>query len=772
MGRASSVIFTVVFLFTRLALGTNVQAPAGGAAFAVPGGKVICGNVAAPWTVEAGGTRLRPPAVATYVARSQEVPVAATALGCSTSKETMTLVVTGPLPAVDRRSVELWVDEGRLSVRGSDLEGTRVHWQAKDRTGSDTCVSAEQPTPQPSCSFAVARTLPADSTQVTFWLLPAGGRLGTDTYDAAGRLVGLESLRLAPARIVISSLLPAERVLDVSAGGARLAVAHPEAVAAVDCAPARCEFAHNEIRVRGLAAGARSLVVRVHLVPHVVLREGELLASTASMRVDLAYCPLTVASGPPLREVDDVRVVVRLDARCGAAANSFHWTANANPATVLAVESQGDGVFVLLGAGRFASDRVTLTAVRPDIEASVVALGTTPTRAPPRLRTSVELPGYGDVNFIPTNREAVLGFTAPGHQGTLVPLALEGAYSIRQRGRQTLIRGVPGSGGYVALRFGLRNAALPGKLAEVDLAQLVDTVQRPLEAANVPAPISASIGGLRPVVVLVCADRAGRPVTVEPGKTLHVPFPRRDSCRLIIHRERIPSEDGEQRLDLDIEIASAGGTTRSDGRLSQRLVMRHGAEERVFWIHGVQAQFDRINVRVTHVLDETQYLRARSERLEVPAAQWTVVVEDADLRFYATAAIPVSLFRFSNNRGGVGNGSLTLNVGMLSRLTWLTRDGTEGLLGLEAGVMGMGLASDNERQLNIVSGIGLSVPLGNVRQPSQAALNIHAWAAYRLGRKSAILSSPTGQVLDTIQLNPWSFVFGPSVTIGNIGLDL
>jgi hypothetical protein len=93
-------------------------------------------------------------------------------------------------------------------------------------------------------------------------------------------------------------------------------------------------------------------------------------------------------------------------------------------------------------------------------------------------------------------------------------------------------------------------------------------------------------------------------------------------------------------------------------------------------------------------------------------------------------------------------------------------------LGLEAGVMGMGLASDNERQLNIVSGVGLSVPLGNVRQPTQAALNIHAWAAYRLGHKSAILSSPTGQVIDTIQLNPWSFVFGPSVTIGNIGLDL
>ena len=105
----------------------------------------------------------------------------------------------------------------------------------------------------------------------------------------------------------------------------------------------------------------------------------------------------------------------------------------------------------------------------------------------------------------------------------------------------------------------------------------------------------------------------------------------------------------------------------------------------------------------------------------------------------------------------------------------MTRDGTEGVLGLEGGVMGMGLASDNTRQLNIVSGLGIGVPLGNTGQPTQASINIHAWAAYRLGNEFAPAVNASG-VPDgtgkTVALNHWSFIFGPSVTFGNVGFDL
>jgi len=88
--------------------------------------------------------------------------------------------------------------------------------------------------------------------------------------------------------------------------------------------------------------------------------------------------------------------------------------------------------------------------------------------------------------------------------------------------------------------------------------------------------------------------------------------------------------------------------------------------------------------------------------------------------------------------------------------------------------MGMGLATDNTRQLNLVGGLGLAVPLGNAGQTTQASINLHAWAAYRLGNELAPQLDPSGNAVpgEYVKLHHWSFVFGPSVTFGNLGFDL
>jgi len=87
--------------------------------------------------------------------------------------------------------------------------------------------------------------------------------------------------------------------------------------------------------------------------------------------------------------------------------------------------------------------------------------------------------------------------------------------------------------------------------------------------------------------------------------------------------------------------------------------------------------------------------------------------------------------------------------------------------------MGMGLAADNTRQLNIVSGLGMGVPLGNAGQPTQASINIHAWVAYRLGNEYAPLLKTDGTASGlSIPLNHWAFIFGPSVSFGNVGFDI
>jgi hypothetical protein len=311
---------------------------------------------------------------------------------------------------------------------------------------------------------------------------------------------------------------------------------------------------------------------------------------------------------------------------------------------------------------------------------------------------------------------------------------------------------------------------VPKGFADTDFGTLVDPVQRPIRQANVPAPLGDSSITARPIMELMCSVGEGKLVVIKPGTSPHIPFPERESCRLVIHRDRIPEEDGDQRVDIDISVAAVGGE-RSEAKQTLHLVLRHAASRDVIWIHGAKEQFDRISVRVTHIIDESQYMNSGS-RTEIPSSQWTVVTENSNFRFYATAAIPTALYRFSKDPQDLGSGPLALNFGVLSRLSWLDDDGHEGLVGLEGGVMGMGLATEKDRQLALVAGLGVSVPLGNINQPTQASVNIHAWGAYTVGTRTGTLTNPDGTLGEKVELNPWAFVFGPSITIGNVGTFL
>src|SRR5690606_22221980 len=124
-------------------------------------------------------------------------------------------------------------------------------------------------------------------------------------------------------------------------------------------------------------------------------------------------------------------------------------------------------------------------------------------------------------------------------------------------------------------------------------------------------------------------------------------FSERDSCRLLIHHRRIPEDSGEQLVDLEVSVTTAGEVERGEARLSERLLLRHGPETDVIWIRGAKQQFDRIQVRVHHVVEEADYLLRRGSPRRLPVGQWTLVTEDAILKFYATASIPSGLYRFS-----------------------------------------------------------------------------------------------------------------------------
>jgi hypothetical protein len=752
---------------------TTMGLTVGGAGVPLPNGFIACAEPGKGWALEAGGARIRPPTDPTSVGNAIALNVAKSASDCAKSTEVVTLFAIGKLPQIDRKTVEVDIDQGRAELSGSELTGSRLWWRSQTETGSDVCVGPISTGNQQHCAYAVSRELPADPAKFALYLLPAGAAGLTELYDANGRTIAPESLSVAPSRLVIDRVWPSDEVADLSAGEAVIALPHGEAVASVDCDRGYCRLESGMVSVRAVGATPQDANIRLQMRPHVFVRNGATLVDRVVHTLDFVYCPLSGVSVGPFRDVDAAHVVLRLDARCVSIADSLTWAVNGNPVSVAARYPDGDDLLVVLMVGHVTATKLNVVGYRGKNGTDVVATESLATLAAPRVQPKISLDGFGEIGFVPTNRSGKLTATAPKLHGRLVPLSVEGIYSIESDDKGGYrIKGLNDADGFVSLRFAVRDSSLPGDLAKLDLAVVDMPGQRELRSVNVAAPVAVAVHRRAPFVELICDDKNGRPMVVLPGTSPHLPFASRDSCRLLLHRERILEEDGEQVLDVRVDVRSASGSSRSDGDLHQRLVLRHGKDPMVLWLSGVESQFDKLSVHISHILDESQYLRDGSERLEVPAATYAVVFENTSMRFYATVAIPTSLFRFSNEPNSSGNGALTLNLGVLSRLTWVTHDGSDGLFGLEAGVMGMGLSSQNTRQLNLVAGVGMAVPLGNTRQISQAAINLHAWIAYRPGRDKAPVYDALGNAAGLVELSNWSFVFGPSVTFGSVGLDL
>ncbi len=144
--------------------------------------------------------------------------------------------------------------------------------------------------------------------------------------------------------------------------------------------------------------------------------------------------------------------------------------------------------------------------------------------------------------------------------------------------------------------------------------------------------------------------------------------------------------------------------------------------------------------------------------------QWAIVAGTSKARIYATTAIPTGLFRVSDRDH---SGILTLNLGLLARFTWLDSDGHAGIVGLEGGMMAVGLANDvsvtgkSLTEVATVCGLGFSVPIANRSLATETSINLHAWFEYEVSRDvGGYPGSPLG------------FVFGPSISIGNVGANL
>ena len=756
------------WLAPRAARAETLQAAVGSKPFTLTDARVACAPPGGGWAIEPSSQAhaLRAPTSNEAIGKSVTLRIAASLAQCATESSSLDLVTTARPPNVEASSVVLLLDQGKVELRGSRLAGAVLGWRSNTASGVDVCEAPRLENGAERCTFDVGRGLSVDPASSNLVLIPAGGRVGVDVtnFDLQGQPLAPRDLVLTPARVVLSSVVPPDASIDLSTGHGEVELSHPEAVSAVDCGAQSCELSGRALRVRSLSSNVGSVDVKFWLISGVVVSKGAGFEATPSVSLAVVHCPMSVPSGPLLRDTEAASLVLRIEGRCAREVPSLKFLIGTEPADVRMTLVDSAGTDVLVYVGSTSASSVTITAVHEDALNVALAVARIETTVPPRSSASLEIPGHKNLGFIPTNRPAIVHLPPLGAHGHLVPLPVAGVYTVQKSGAEYTVTGDPDASGQVALRFGYRVDSLPGALADADLGVLTSPLLRPIREANLPAPIGGSALGPRPIVEFVCGTPHNPAERITPGITAHLPFESRDNCRLIFHRNRLPLSYGTQKLNLEIDVIDSDGGARGEGHVAESIVMRPGAEPIYAWINGVKAPFDRIVVRLSHAADEAHYVGALEIKTGAPEVKWTAIMGTGRARLYATTAIPTGLYRFSDD---AHSGVLSLNFGIVSRLTWLSKDGHEGFLGLEAGIMAIGLANDKSStgqsltQIGAIGGLGVSVPIANRSTPTQASINLHAWYEVDISHNAA-----------DSQASRTAIIFGPSISIGNIGTNL
>ncbi len=753
-----------VFFFGANARAETLQAPYGGKPIPFGEARVPCGSPGGGWLFDEKTRTLVPPASAAAVGSTVALRIAPTAANCATSTASLELVTTGTWPSIDPASIVFSPDQAFIEARGRRLTGVSVAWRSSAASGIDVCQSPKLEPNAEHCTWTVGHDISTTPGPHLMWI-PAGGRVSAEatTFDVNGRAVSSDDFNLTPARVNLTNLLPADASIDLSSGSGEVPLMHAESVAGVDCGDVRCDIVRDKLTVRSLSSNVNSIDVKFKLTPGVFLEKGTAFDATPTAHLAVVHCPMSVVSIPPLRDVENARLVVRIEGRCAGELPELRFLIGSSPVDVLSIQTDSAGAEALLRVGSTDAPSLSITAVQRAATAVAVAVAHVNTAAAPVVSAELEIEGHPNLAFIPNNRPARVHTRAlPGH-AYLVPLEVPGAYSVARRGALFTVLGDVNTSGQVGLRFGYRDDSLSGDFANADLAVLNSPVQRSIHEANVTAPFGRSALGRDPLAEFVCGAGLEGTVRVMPGVQAHLPFDLRDSCRVIFHRERLSSEFGTQKLSLDIDVIDADGASRGDAHVASTIVLRPGPEPLFAWIQGVRRPFDRVVVKVSHLADEAHYVNALEVQTGAPEVKWAAVLGTGRARLYATTAIPTGLYRFGDAHH---SGVLTLNFGVLSRLTWLDSDGHEGFLGLEAGIMAIGLANatgdtgQSLTQVGAVCGLGVSVPIANRASPTQASINLHGWF------EESISNSGT----DPGRRD--AFIFGPSISIGNVGTNL
>lgn len=760
--RSLTVSWSVAFLLlaaARSASADTILAPVGGHPIGISEGRIVCKDTlpANTWTIEPDGKSVRPPTSDAAIGVPVAVRTAANDAACAgTATTPATLIAVAPRPIVDPAGTVVDADAGRVTITGKKLKGASLAYHAGSKNGEDTCITPDVTPNGESCSFAVPRDLPADPAAIALSIVPAGAKRDGVLFDMAGARVGSPETAIPVARVLLAKIAPTELAVDVSSGAGRVPLPHADAVASVDCKDATCDVEDGALVVRSEHGDDDKLDVTFHLRPRTMVRvAGATPDANPTVTLPLQRCPFSIVS-TPIANLDVQRVVVKLGGACAKSPVDPELATGGGVGTVIRSELVGADRYYLVAVGRVGAEGLRLTARRGT---TVLGVAQKPARRTKSSLARLMIDPIGQVDLVPTNRWARV--VAPSGEIALVPVPVPAVYDVREHGGAFEVRAAEGATGAASLRLAYVDRALPPSFRNESLAEIEEPAVHPIGPANVPVTLFTENG---PALVEVRCSDDGTLRTLPPSSTTSLRYDDRDGCSLLVHRERLREEDGTQVLQISVRVVGVDGTERQDKRSDRRVVVRSAKTPLTMPLFGVDNRFDRLVVRAGVALDDPRYvhdLGSSSKDTVAPEVQWAIVMGRDRIRLYATASVPTGLFRIADEGH---SGILSLSLGGLLRLVPLSREGKEFPVGLEGGVMWLGIAGDTDPNaasrgaVAVVVGPGIGVPIANASTSTQTSINLHCWFEYEISR--AVLGQ-SGRA--------WGIVFGPSISIGDVG---
>jgi hypothetical protein len=723
-------------------------------------GRHLCG-VAGPARVKIADGRLSVPA------DTEATRIALDVGDCSAPDQLSVWIV----PALGRGGTvaRLYVDEGRLELRGGALANAVVWWRVGSKPwGFASCTETEvTPDGTLSCDVPIASdealsALGAESLEV--WRLPpespepdgeAPFELWTrEPGTANAGALPVESLRVPVQRFVLSPPLIRASSIDAWREQSVIPLVAPGMLASVTCRPSACWLSDDHAAVVVVPPTSGEAVnLTMRLRDRLSVRQGDAFSSTASVTLPLARCQVNPLTTVVLGGTEDHRIPLELGDRCPSDLKEL--TVETTPPSAAYVEhpaSNGRHVEVRLGHVPRRAETLELRLLRASTRTviGVVRLEVRSNYSPSQIDVVDDT--LGELSMIPTNREVRLQWASNDTKlaSSIVPVALPGYYTVRRHDGETLIRGETRSVGGIPFRFAYLAPGSGEPLVVFD-----SDVHYPVRPVNVPVSLAPEDERAGRLFAVFCRESAlGREREIQPGELVSLPFAARNSCYLSIDRRVLTPADGTQRIRVTVSIATPTGGTRGGG-FSQVLVLSTGNTTESLWLgsNELMHPFDHISVHLAHD-DQQGHYAVEGEASGLPARRYQMIFGDERVRLYGSATVPTGLYRVTT---GQGAGVLQFSAGVVARLALLDREGREFPFDLEFGLLGTNLSG--RADLSIVAGPGITVPLLNPSEAARAAIGIHAWVEY----------APTRTKADG---RPIAFIFGPSISLGDFGTNL